>query len=105
MSQNPVTQDGDFFSFNCPHCNECIIVHQQETACRIFRHATYFILLPNLPLINGKPQYAPTQQINPHTPKEICEQLIKENKVLGCAKPFRFVYSPEGNYVEKCDYI
>jgi len=105
MTKNPVTQEGEFFSFKCPHCDICIMVHTQKTACKIFRHATYFTILPNLPPINGRPQYAPTQQINPHTPKEICDKLVSEGRVLGCAKPFRFVYSPHGNYVEKCDYI
>ena len=91
MSQNQVKQDGEYFIFNCPHCVDgVIIVHQKETACCIFRHA--------IRKSNG-------QQINPHTPKEECDRLFDGGLIEGCGKPFRFVYSTTGNYVEKCGYI
>lgn len=103
---NKVTQDGDFYNFRCPHCSGYVIVPIGSVNCRIFRHASYFQVLPHLPLINGNYQYIPTTPINPHTSKEQCDQLVAEGRVLGCAKPFRFVYSPDGNnYVEKCDYL
>ena len=105
MTKKPVFQDNDFFIFECPHCDNFTTVHSSETNCRIFRHASYFQLLPHLPTINGKPQYVPTQPISPHTSQQECERLVVAGVVLGCAKPFRFVYSTEGNYVEVCDYI
>lgn len=85
-----VKEEGDFFIFECPHCDGTVIVNRSETACCIFRHAVH----------NSN-----FQQINPHTPKEECDRLRETNQVHGCAKPFRFVYSKPQNYVEKCDYI
>ena len=87
---NLVAQDNDSFIFNCPHCNEIVEVEKKQTNCCIFRHAVY---KNNM------------QQVNPHTPKVKCDQLVSENKVFGCCKPFRFVYKETGNYVEICDYI
>lgn len=85
-----VREEGEFFIFECPHCNGTVIVHRSETACCIFRHAV---------------QNSTFQQINPHTPKEECDRLRESGQIHGCAKPFRFVYSNPQNYVEKCDYI
>lgn len=110
MEQNkkPAVLDGDYYIFECPHCNELASVHRLATNCCVFRHGSFFQELPHLPLVDGKPQYMPTEPINPHTPKEICDRLVAEKKILGCAKPFRFVYvnnGNDGNYVEKCEYI
>ena len=41
------------------------------------------------------------RQILPHSKKVLCDKLLKNNLIYGCAKPFRFV----GKYVESCDYI
>jgi len=67
----------------CPHCNEPIII--EEINCGIFRHAI---------LKNG-------QQIDPHSPKIICDDLVKKNLIIGCGKPFKF----DGYNLEICDYI
>jgi hypothetical protein len=80
----------DSILFPCVHCNGMIQVFKNEFNCCIFRHAI---------LKDTK------EQINPHTPKDICDKLIEENKVEGCAKPFRIVVENEKVYVEKCDYI
>lgn len=90
MSRIPVKQEGEFFTFDCPHCAGSVIVHNKETQCCIFRHGVY------------KSNY---QQMNPHTHKEACEALSSSGQIVGCGKPFRFVYSPAGNYVEECGYI
>jgi len=68
----------------CPYCNGEIIII--ELNCKIFRHAVF--------KDNGK-------QLDPHASKELCDRVIEENLVYGCAKPFRIV---DGK-VEKCDYI
>lgn len=72
--------------FKCPHCQENIIIYDNEINCGIFRHAVY------------KSNY---QQVEPHLPKEQCDNLIKSDLVYGCAKPFRI----ENNIISICDYI
>jgi len=68
----------------CPHCQGPIII--EAINCGIFRHGIY--------RANG-------QQIPPHTPKVKCEQLIQQNLIWGCGKPFRY----DGKTISKCDYI
>ena len=85
-----VKEDNGFYIFNCPQCSEPVEVDKKQTNCCIFRHAIY---------------KHDMKQVNPHTPKPKCDQLIKDNKVFGCCKPFKFVFSSTGNYVEKCGYI
>jgi hypothetical protein len=69
----------------CPHCQELVLIEQLN--CRIFRHAIF--------KSNG-------QQINPHAPKIECDQLVKENKVYGCGKPFQI---NDELIAIGCDYI
>ncbi len=78
--------DEDIFYFECPHCNTLCQVPRSEIRCTIFRHAVY----------KDGMRFVP-----PHASKETCETWLKEGKVWGCAKPFKF----DGNKVEKCDYI
>ena len=85
-----VYEDNDLFIFECPNCNEFIEVEKKETNCCIFRHAVY---KHNM------------NQVSPHTPKNMCDRLVNENKVIGCCRPFRFIYDKNGNYVKKCGYI
>ena len=74
----------------CPHCNELFVVNTKEINCGIFRHAVY--------KNNMKP-------INPHETKEKCEQLVNQNLVFGCAKPFKIIQELNKFTVEICDYI
>ncbi len=69
--------------FTCPHCNEEIII--QSVNCGIFRHCVY----------------KDGSDFNPHAPKELCEKVVKDKLVYGCAGPFKLV---NGKAV-KCDYI
>ena len=62
---NEVIIEGDFYFFNCPHCNQEVIVGIKELNCAIFRHAIY------------KNNY---QQVDPHLQKDECEKLLKENQ-------------------------
>lgn len=87
---NIVKTDNDVFIFKCPHCNETIEVYKKQTNCCIFRHAVYKHNMTQIP---------------PHSKKKLCDQLVKDNKVFGCGKPFKFIYKQTGNYVEKCGYI
>ncbi len=75
------------YIFQCPWCEGCVIVEPQNIACGIFRHAVY------------KENCLP---INPHMPKDHCDQLLTDNRVYGCTKPFRIV---SNEYAIECDYI
>lgn len=72
--------------YECPYCNENIIIYKNEINCGIFRHAIDKITF---------------KQIDPHTPKNICDNLFENNKVFGCCKPFQII----NNQIRKCDYI
>lgn len=72
----------------CPNCGDMVEIVQIN--CGIFRHA---VLKKN------------NQQINPHTPKHICDQLHKNGLVYGCAKPFRLEKINDKFVAYKCGYI
>jgi hypothetical protein len=86
------------FTFACPHCEFYTMVGVNEVACSIFRHGSYFVRTPQGNVFQ-------TEQINPHTPKNICDQLVAEGKIIGCGKPLKMVRRGEVFVVEKCDYI
>jgi len=81
--------DNNTYIFNCPHCQDIITVFKKDLNCCIFRHGVY--------KTNRK-------QIDPHSSKEICDKLKKENKIYGCGKPFKFIKG-DNPRIEKCDYI
>ena len=82
-----VTVDGEkCYLFSCPNCDGTVLVAHKEVNCKIFRHAIY--------KKDGK-------FIGPHTPKEQCDNLVKQGKVRGCAKPFWF----DGKLLKVCGYI
>jgi len=72
----------------CPHCQESIII--EEINCAIFRHAVL--------KINN-------QQINPHSPKDICDVLIEKKLIYGCGKPFQLIKKDNKLEAIICDYI
>jgi hypothetical protein len=75
----------------CPHCFSEFLVYESDINCGIFRHGVF--------IDNG-------EQIPPHLNKEMCDQLAKENKIIGCGKPFKIYKSDSGEFtVEICDYI
>jgi len=82
----------------CPHC--AVMCEVLEINCRIFRCGVY--------KKNNK-------QIPQHMPKAQCEQLIEEDAIYGCGKPFELIplvelekdekYSTDASYnVVKCEY-
>ena len=80
----------DYYIRRCPHCNMMVFLAKSEFNCKIYRHGVF------------KENY---KQIDPHLPKEECVRLVRENLVIGCAKPF-IVIEQQGNIiVKKCDYI
>jgi len=68
----------EHFVVSCPHCQELILIYYKDVNCKIFRHGAFRdTLLP----------------IDPHTPKELCDVYVKENKIYGCGKPFQLLPS------------
>jgi len=98
----PVNVDFDektgFLSFPCPHCDFYTIVSINEVACSIFRHGSFFINTPQGNVIQ-------TQQIDPHTPKNICDKLVTDKKIIGCGKPLKMDKIGNSFVVNKCDYL
>jgi hypothetical protein len=91
MTDNSVILENDYYVFKCPHCEQYTQVHKNEINCRVFRHAVY------------KTNMIP---INPHAPKEQCDNLLASDQIYGCAKPFILNKDSNGNYiVDLCEYI
>ena len=82
-------KDDNAYVFECPHCDILLQVNKEQTNCRIFRHAIY------------KNNYI---QVDPHLPKEMCDNLVKNNLVFGCCKPFQ-LFLTDNPYADICDYI
>jgi len=73
----------------CPHC-QCL-VYIENINCAIFRHAVY---------------KSTQEPIPPHSTKEVCDRLVQEGLVYGCAAPFKLVPNADGGYdAVICDYI
>jgi len=72
----------------CPHCKEFIII--EKINCGIFRHGVF--------KNSG-------QQIDPHSPKDICDNYINNNIIYGCGKPFKILLKGTTFEIEICDYI
>jgi hypothetical protein len=80
----------------CPHCKISVLIKKKDINCAIFRHG----IMKN----NGN-------QMDPHTPKELCDFLAKEGLIYGCGKPFRLKHEYGHSFQEQiyttevCDYI
>ena len=72
----------------CPHCNDLVVIEQIN--CAIFRHG---ILKKN------------GEQIDPHSPKDICDYYVNNNLIYGCGKPFKIITINNILLTEICDYI
>ena len=78
----------------CPNCKDPILI--EKLNCCIFRHGVL--------KRNGK-------QINPHTPKELCDFYIKKDLIVGCGKPFQVIPNEKSKDDDDkfiavlCDYI
>jgi hypothetical protein len=76
--------------FTCCHCNEHFIINTQYFNCNIIRHGVYKKTLV---------------QINPHSSRSVCDELLENNKIIGCGKPLKIVKNEDTWVVEICDYI
>lgn len=72
----------------CPHCSNFIII--EKINCGIFRHG----IMKN----NGI-------QINSHLDKNSCEELVNQDLIYGCGKPFQIIENNNIYKVQICDYI
>lgn len=72
----------------CPHCQCSVII--EEINCQIFRHGIY--------KSNG-------EQMDPHTPKDKCDEAIVKDTIYGCGKPFRVEIQNDVLVAIECDYI
>lgn len=79
-----------FIIILCPHCDNTIQIYRNEINCAIFRHGVF---------------KASGLQINPHLSKDKCDNLIINNLIFGCGKPFRLIKNNNDYNVEICDYI
>ena len=79
-----------FITYNCPHCQELIITYISEIGCGIFRHG-----------YNIKT----SQQLDPHTSKDICQQLENDPNIIGCCKAYKIINNNSNYVIEICDYI
>ena len=76
----------------CPHCKMYFIINENDLNCRIIRHAVFKNTMT---------------QINPHSSKKICDELVKNDKVIGCAKPSKIIKNENSStyMAVECDYI
>lgn len=82
-----VIEEHGGFTFLCPHCRAATRVDADMVNCTIFRHAV---------------EKRTGKFVNPHATKSACDAWIRDGKVDGCGKPFRFDgKSP----AQPCDYI
>ena len=76
--------------FICPHCTGSFIINEKDLNCMIVRHAVF------------KHNMEP---INPHASKQICDDLVQNNLVIGCAKPIQIIKKEKEYAAIECDYV
>ena len=82
---------GDFLQIECPHCFQTIIIMKNEINCAIFRHG----------VLKKK-----GIQMPPHLEKRICDELVRQDLIHGCGKPFKLVKNDKNEMKPIiCDYI
>lgn len=74
----------------CPHCQQMVLIAENEINCGIFRHGVY------------KKNF---RQINPHESEIVCNKLFNENLIYGCGKPFKIFKLNETYCASVCEYI
>ena len=74
------------YEFPCPWCNATCEIAENQVNCGIFRCG----------VLKGS-----LQPIPPHEKKTVCDALRTQNKIWGCARPFKF----DRKAVSKCDYV
>lgn len=82
-------KETDFIYVYCPHCESMCQIEQIN--CGIFRHGVY---------------KSNNQPIPPHASIDMCKQLLDQNLIYGCGKPFKLISNIDKKYIAiECDYI
>ena len=82
-----MNSDLDYRYTTCPRCG--LYIYVEELNCGIFRCATL------------KQSF---RRVNPHTPFEVIEKLLKEDLIYGCGAAFKLVIE-DGKYISSlCSY-
>ena len=75
----------------CPNCGFFFETSVGTINCSIFRHGVF--INTNI-------------QMNPHAPKNVCDDAYNNRLIYGCGKPFKIIKNLDGSYTaQKCDYI
>ena len=86
--------DDETVIVECPHCLLKIIVSKKDANNRFFRHGVY---------------KDTGLQIDQNMNKDKCLELVKNNKIFGCGKPYKLNHIKFNNeeiyFTEKCDYL
>jgi hypothetical protein len=90
MKTQSAVLEGGLYRFACPWCESLVEVRRNHVNCRIFRCGVY--------KTTGR-------QLGPHTSKEECDRLANGGLIWGCGRPFKFHFSGDGEYVDRCEYI
>lgn len=75
---------------NCPHCNNIIIIYKNEINCNVFRHGVVKTTM---------------KQMEPHSPKDVCDSMAQKGEIYGCGKPFTLINNNNDYKAVPCDYI
>lgn len=73
----------------CPHCDLMIQTYIKDFNCKIFRHGIF------------KHNY---KQIDPHAPKNLCDEYKIKNLIFGCGKPYELIQVDNKWNAVKCEY-
>jgi hypothetical protein len=60
----------------CPHCKLLVQTYIKDFNCKIFRHGIF------------KHNY---KQMDPHAPKNLCDEYKAKNLIYGCGKPYELI--------------
>jgi hypothetical protein len=83
---------------NCPHCDNIVFILKNEINCNIFRHGVIKTTM---------------KQMDPHSPKDLCDAFFNNGEIYGCGKPFKLeltsisdISNDKTQYsAVTCDYI
>jgi len=79
----------EYIIISCPHCNDQIQIYLKEIKCAIYRHGVY------------KSNY---KQIDSHLNEENCNNLIENDLIYGCGKPYQLIKVINEWKVISCEY-
>ena len=83
-------EKGNYYTVQCPYCNEFTVVLAKHLNCKTFRHGAF---IPqnkkHRHLLN---KYKP---INPHESWNKISQYLTQNRIIGCGGAFKIIGKPK----------